>query len=445
LILQFFWLWIDEFIGKGLTIGVVLEFIGYQSMALVPLAFPLAILISSLMTFGNLGESMELVAIRSAGISLLRFMRPLLIATLFIAGCAFMFANYIIPVASLKSRTLLSDIAHAKPTFDLKEGVFYDKLEGFAIKVGKKVRDTIIEDVIIYERGANSGLQDNFIVAKSGIMRGGGSGNFLELVLNDGWWYQERGNQFEQNSEFIRIGFKEYKKQVNMSSFGLRRTADSANWGAQRLKSNRQISIAMDSIRADLAKFTERTKRDVFSAFKFAAYLDSNYKKPDISKIKPVKSFDELIPDSIRTNVNQTAAAVIGHTTLNTEVSASEYKSKSKELRMHKIEWHKKLTLPVACIVLFLIGAPLGSIIRKGGLGMPLVIAIVFFVFFFFLSSMGEKAVKENALSPFGGMWIAVLILTPVALFVTYKAMRDSQLFNKDFYFRLWRMINFWS
>ncbi|HZI00596.1 MAG TPA: LptF/LptG family permease, partial [Flavisolibacter sp.] len=138
LIMQFFWLWIDDFVGKGLSTGVILEFIWYQLAVLVPLALPLAVLLSSLMTFGNLGESYELTAVKSAGVSLLRFMRPLFVLVLLICGIAFVFGNYIMPVANLKSRTLLGDIVYAKPAFDLKEGVFYDKLSGFAIKVGKK-------------------------------------------------------------------------------------------------------------------------------------------------------------------------------------------------------------------------------------------------------------------------------------------------------------------
>ncbi len=170
LVMQFFWLYIDDFVGKGLGIDIVLKFIWYQSAVLIPLALPLAILLSSLMTFGSLGESFELVAIKSAGISLLRFMRPLFFISLLVSGIAFLFSNYVIPVAYLKSRTLLTDIVYAKPAFDLKEGVFYDRINGFSIKIGKKeANDSIIRDVIVYEQG--NPVQDNFIIAKSGVMR----------------------------------------------------------------------------------------------------------------------------------------------------------------------------------------------------------------------------------------------------------------------------------
>lgn len=438
LIMQFFWLYIDDFVGKGLGTGVIFEFIWYQSAALVPLALPLAVLLSSLMTFGNLGETMELVAIKSSGISLLRFMRPVFVVSLFICGIAFLFSNYIIPVANLKSKTLLADIVYAKPAFDLKEGIFYDKIEGVAIKVGKKEADSIIRDVIIYERGPYN-LQDNFIIAKSGIMRVTPNKRYLEFNLKDGWRYQERGDRLNPNTDFIRIGFREYKKQLDLSSFEFRRSADSVYKNNQRMQSLKQLSGAIDSMEKESGKTKARIKNDVFSFFAFTAYLDSGYNKPVISPIPVVKNFDDLLPDSVRRFVIQRAAGRVSSPALTADVGASEYAAKEKELRLYKIEWHKKITLSIACLVLFLIGAPLGSIIRKGGLGLPLIFAVIFFMFFYFLNTTGEKFVKENVLTVFSGMWLATMILLPLGIFLTYKAMHDSQLFNKEFYFRLWR------
>jgi lipopolysaccharide export system permease protein len=280
LILQFFWLWIDDFVGKGLSTKVIFEFIWYQSAALVPLALPLAVLLSSLMTFGNLGESMELVAVKSSGISLLRFMRPLFVVSLVICGIAFLFSNFIIPVAVLRSQTLLADIVYSKPSFDIKEGVFYDKIAGFSIKIGRKEADSIVHDVIIYERGS-SNLQDNFIIAKSGIMRTTGNKRFLEFNLKDGWRYQEKGDRYNKNTEFIRIGFKEYIKQFDLSSLGMKkRTSDSVNKSNHRMQSMRQLAIAIDSLQKEVDKYPQKVKRDMFSVFKFTNYLDSGYTKP---------------------------------------------------------------------------------------------------------------------------------------------------------------------
>ncbi len=441
LLLQFFWLWIDDFVGKGLSTDIIFKFIGYQSAALVPLALPIAVLLSSLMTFGNLGESLELVAVKSSGISLLRFMRPLFVVSLFICGIAFLFSNYIIPVAVLKSQTLLADIVWSKPSFDIREGVFYDKIEGFSIKVGKKENDSIVKDVIIYEKGPTN-LQDNFIIAKSGIMRMAGNKRILEFNLKDGWRYQEKGDRYNKNTEFIRIGFKEYSKQFDLSNLGLKRvTPDSANRTNHRMQSMRQLSRAIDSLQQELTKYPARVKNDVFSVMTFVRNFDSGYVKPVTIPKVTAKRFEDLVPDSLQYPVDQKAASVIGSITMNAEIASTEYKVRQRDLRVHKIEWHKKITLSVACLVLFLIGAPLGSIIRKGGLGTPLVIAIFLFMFFFFFNTSGEKYAKENVMTPFGGMWMATFCLLPVGIFLSYKAMNDSNIMNKEFYFRSWRKI----
>lgn len=434
LVMQFFWLYIDDFVGKGLGVGLILEFIGYQSTSLVPLALPLAVLLSSLMTFGNLGESYELVAIKSAGISLLRFMRPLFFVSLLISGLAFLFSNYIIPVSNLKSRTMLTDIVYAKPAFDLKEGVFYDKIPGYSIKVGRKEEnDSVIRDIIIYEQ--RDYLQDNFIVASDGIMRIADNKRDLEFHLKNGWRYEERGNPATP-TEFIRLGFKEYRKSFDLSSFGLQqRTADSVNKNNARMLSMRQLNTAIDSIKKVNGKISERVKSDVFSIVSLTANIDSNWKQTGIPVKK--KSFDAFIPDSVKSIVQQRAESKISAMRSANEADLQLYKDQSRTLRLYKIEWHKKLTLSLACMVLFLIGAPLGSIIRKGGLGTPLVFAIGFFMVFYFSSTSGEKFAKEGSWAMVTGMWFSFLILIPIGVFLTYKAMHDSQVFNKDFYSRL--------
>jgi lipopolysaccharide export system permease protein len=392
------------------------------------------------MTFGNLGESFELEAIKSAGISLLRFMRPLFFVATILAGVAFIFANNVIPVANLKQRTLLADIVYAKPAFDLKEGVFYDKIAGFAIKIGRKQNDSIIHDVIVYEQG--NPLQDNFLVAKSGIMRVTPDKRFLEFNLYDGWRYQERGNNYERNStELVRLGFKEYRKQFDLSQFGLNnRTADSVNRNNEKMYSMRQLERAIDSMQKDNAKQRTQSMKDMLRQLAFTQILDSTWAPPDtalIARAKKLNDFDQVIPDSAREAVFQNTQAVASSVRINAEALAGSMKDKERLLRKHKIEWHRKIVLSLACLVLFLIGAPLGAIIRKGGLGTPLIFAIIFFMLFYFSSTMGEKFAKENSLTPFTGMWMATFILLPVGLFLTYKAMRDSHLFNKEFYHRI--------
>lgn len=436
LVMQFFWLWIDDFVGKGLSTGVIIEFTWYQTAALVPLALPLAVLLSSLMTFGNLGESFELVAIKSAGISLLRFMRPLFIISLFLCFLAFLFANYIMPVAVLKSKTLLGDIYRKQPAFELKEGVFYNKIQGFAIKIGKKENDSIIHDVIIYEKGGP--LQDNFTVAKSGVMRVTDNSRYLEMTLKDGWRYQERGERYS-NSDYIRFGFKEYTTQFDLSSLQFNRTADTLYQSNQQMRNMKQLDYAIDSLKKELVKLEARVKKETLPFFQFAAYLDSGWKQPDTVQLKAAKKFDVLIPDSLRNAVNARASSQAATVKSVNDILLSEYITKKRDLRLHLIEWHRKIALSVACLVLFLIGAPLGSIIRKGGLGTPLVFAIVCFMVFYFLSNTGQKFAKEGTMSPFMGIWLSTFVLLPIGIFLTYKALKDSELFNKEFYLRLRR------
>ena len=433
LIMQFFWLWIDDFVGKGLSVGVILEFTWYQTAALVPLALPLAVLLSSLMTFGNLGESFELVAIKSAGISLVRFMRPLFIISLLLCVLAFLFANYVMPVAVLKSKTLLGDIYKKQPAFELKEGVFYNKIQGFAIKIGKKEKDSIIHDVIIYEKGGV--LQDNFIVAKSGVMRVTDNSRYLEMTLKNGWLYQEKGDR-NSSSDYIRLGFKEYTKQFDLSALQFSRTSDTIYKNNQQMRNMKQLGYAIDSIKNDLATLRSRIKKEALPYLQFSAYLDSGWERTDTGTLKAVKTFDELIPDSLRAFVSQKAISKASSARSVTDILIAEYNSKIKDLRLHQIEWHRKITLALACLVLFLIGAPLGSIIRKGGLGSPLIFAIAFFMVFYFLSNTGQKFAKEGSMTPFTGMWLSTFVLIPLGIFLTYKALRDSQLFNKEFYFR---------
>ena len=437
LVMQFFWLWVDDFVGKGISNDVLFEFIWYQSAVLVPLALPLSVLLSSIMTFGNLGESYELVAIKSAGISLLRFMQPLLFVTLLICGIAFTFSNNIIPVAQLKSRTLLADIVHANPSFDLKEGVFYDKIPGFAIKVGKKEKDSIIHDVIIYEQ--TNTLQDNFIVARSGVMRAAENKRYIEFHLKDGWRHEERGTG--TSNEYIRLGFKEYKRLFDISNLGLQqRTADSVNKNNARMLSMRQLSVAIDSIVRSTNKTGQKIRNEVFTNMPFATSIDSTWKSADTIGTS-AKTFDALIPDSIQRLVQQRVINRLSNARITNDILITQVEAERGNLRQHRIEWHRKIALSAACLVLFLIGAPLGSIIRKGGLGSPLVFSIIFFMVFYFSSTSGEKAAKTGSMEPWVGMWLSTFILLPVGLFLTYKAMRDSQLFNKEFYYRFWKKL----
>lgn len=440
LVMQFFWLYIDDLVGKGLDILTIFRLIGYVSAFNVPLALPLALLLSSIMTFGNLGESFELVAIKSAGISLLRFMRPLLIVTLFISGIAFLFSNNIIPVVNLKLNALKYDIIVTKPAFDIKEGVFYDKLDGFVIKLGKKEKDdSTIRNVIIYEK--DNYLQDKMLVAESGIMSVTPDKRFLQFKLFNGWRYEENGTRGINNTEFIRLGFKEYKKLFDLSSFKMNRTEDSLFKYDAKMLSVRQLGMAIDSLRRMDSIFFRRANREVAPYFTFSRYGDSNWTAKGPLPVTTARNFDALVADSIRADVNDRAISQVNSIKTSAQLLFNDYSDKQRVVRRHTIEWHRKFTLSVACLVLFMIGAPLGSIIRKGGLGTPLIFAIIFFVIFHLLNTFGEKFAKQEGTSVVFCMWFSTIVLIPIGIFLTTKALRDSQLFNKEFYFRFFKWV----
>ena len=477
LVLQFFWKYIDDLVGKGLDFFTILRLTSYVTATAVPLALPLAVLISSIMTFGKLGESFETVAIKSAGIPLLRFMRPLFIISFLISIVAFSFSNYIIPVAQLKFQTLLYDITVAKPAFNLKEGVFFREFEGYTIKIGKKDKDnTTIHNIIIFERNYN--LQDNIIISEHGKMNISADKKFLEFYLENGWRYEERGPSYTINTDYIRLGFKDYKKVFDLSSFKMMQTPDSLFKDNFRMLNVKQLDRTIDSLKKtagiDIEKKTDRevginytfVRRELLpqkQAYppvedvgiastqirhtnRFPAPKQPQYNFKNNSVVLALQPPDGLgyallLPDSARKTIMSRAIDRISSQKNSLDIIAEEAKMKQKDLRFHLIEWHRKFSLSFACVVLFLIGAPLGSIIRKGGMGMPLVIAVIFFLIFHLLNMFGEKFVREDITSAFFGMWLSTMVLLPIGMFFTYKAMHDSQLFNKEFYYRFFKSI----
>ncbi len=437
LMMQSLWKYIDDLVGKDLDLVTIGEFLWYASASLLTLAMPIAILISSIMTFGNLGESFELVAIKSAGISLLRFMRPLMLVAILLCGITFLFANYVIPYANLKFKTLYYDITYKKPALDLKQGTFYNHIPGYAIKVGKKDSDgKTIHNVLIYEQ--QTMLQDNSIIAQKGTMGFSSDKKFLEFTLYNGFRYQERGNSMDTSTEFIRLGFKEYKKLFDLSSLQMMNTPDSIFKNDYKMLSIRQLNASIDSLSKVRDSLGKRLRIELSAQLHYDKLPDSVWKKATPVKQK-IKSFGDLIPDSAKLVVYESSINIVNTLKNTYQFSGAEWDNKEKDLRNNQIEWHRKFSLSLACLVLFFIGAPLGSIIRKGGLGMPLVVAIIFFLLFHLLNMFGEKFVKDDITSPFVGMWLSILVLAPLGAMLTYKAMHDSQLFNKEFYYRFFK------
>ncbi len=437
LIMQTLWKYIDDLVGKGLDIFTILRFVWYASATLLTLAMPIAILISSIMTFGNLGESFELVAIKSAGISLLRFMRPLIWVTVLLCIITFLFANYVIPYSQLKFVTLYRDILVKKPSLDLKQGVFYTGIDKYAIKVGKKEADgKNIEKVLIYDQ--TNLLQENTIVAKNGKMDVTADNNYLAFNLQNGNRYQERGNYGDSATEYIRLEFKTFKKLFDLSAFQQNKGDEDAFKNNYKMLSAKQLGKNIDSLTKIKDSLSENTAKNFASAL---PYINNKLSNSQVAVPTNNKKTENIFADSAAAILYDRAISKANELKNTLAFTTAENNLKKEALINHKLEWQRKYAFSLACMVLFFIGAPLGSIIRKGGMGMPLVVAIIFFLIFHLLNMFGEKFVKNETLSPFMGMWLAIIVLTPVGIFFTYKAMNDSQLFNKEFYFRLSRKI----
>jgi lipopolysaccharide export system permease protein len=273
---------------------------------------------------------------------------------------------------------------------------------------------------------------------------------FLEFHLRNGHRYEEKGNVNSSQNEFIALGFKEYNKLFDLTQLNLQKTSDSLFMNNIRMKTLRQLDNAIDSLKKIPDSLVKRNKADLKTYIRYAKYEDSIENKKIKSNVireqgskknKKINSFDELVPDSLQRLVRDQALATIGNVRNMLEITGTDHVSRLQEITYNKIEWHKKLSLSFACLVLFFIGAPLGSIIRKGGLGMPLVVALIFFMIFYLLNIFGEKFTKDNVFDPVTGVWLPVIVLTPVGIFLTYKAMHDSQLFNKEYYYRLFKKL----
>jgi lipopolysaccharide export system permease protein len=428
----------DELIGKGFGVGVTLQLMLYMSATLFPMALPLAILLAAIMTFGNLAENFELVAIKSSGISLYRFMRPLIVFIIGISILAFFFNNYIIPVTNLKSYSLLYDMRNQRPAMNIREGVFNKDIDNFSIRVGKKDKNgQNISDIIIYDHTTGKG-NDKVVLAKNGKMYPSADKKFLVFELNDGWRYEE--DNTENAHKQTRMHFQKWYKVFDMSNLAFKRTEEDLFKNNTEMMNVTQLSKQMDTIHqkiniaaADINRYidpyfsiNQKQKKD--------SLLRLNIAANKAAALQYDSSFMNYIPDSARSRVHETVTSNLRNAKRLLNIVSSDVETRILGLGGYQIAWHKKFTLSFACMLLFLIGAPLGAIIKKGGLGMPVIIAIVFFVIYFIISSTGEKLAKQNAVQPWYGMWLATGILLPIAFVIMAAARNDSPIFSKEFY-----------
>ena len=440
LVMQFLWKYIDDLVGKGLQWQVVAELLFYASTTFVPLALPLAILLSSLMTFGNLGERYELVAIKSAGISLRTVMKPLIVLSVFISIFAFFFSNNVLPVTNLKFKAILYDVRQQKLAINIREGVFYNGIDGYVMRIGKKEDDGItIRDVMIYDHSSRMG-NSNVTHADWGIMKQSKDGELLELTLYDGYNYDEKmDSRNALGRPFQRTFFAEQYRKFDLSDFKMLRTNEELFRNHYQMLNLEQLRLAGDSLRNNLKDHYRNVRQTVAQSFPFNQNLDSasiilNGVVPKVRLHLPV--LDSLNGSQL-IQAYETAITTTRNTRSNVEFSKADIEARLLLIRKHEVEYHRKFTLSIACLVLFFIGAPLGAIIRKGGLGLPLVISVVFFVIYHVISMTGEKSVRAGQMDAFPGMWLSSIILLPLGLLLTIKATSDSPIFDPDVWKRI--------
>lgn len=450
LFMQFLWKWLEDFVGKGLELKVMVELVCYVCLTLVPMALPLAILLSSLMSFGNLGEQYELVALKSAGLSLQKIMLPLTVFTVFLSGIAFFFSNNLLPYANLKAWTLVHSIAETKPAMKLKDGEFYNGIKGYVLRAEKKSDDgSTLYGLLIYDHTQGMG-NTRVTIAEEGKMQMSDDKKHLIFTLRNGSSYDEVINKSTEISHpLLRSKFKEQSVRIDLTGFELKRMDE------EMLKSNYdmmdlgQIEVELDTLKKD----RQVRDRDYNLTINKRFFNNKRFRTPPQAPVKFGLSAELFKHRDTTGNPNQmregskelrlrqieNATNIARAVQQDIEQYIQDMENINKPEISLKIVWHQKFTLSFACIVLFFIGAPLGAIIRKGGLGMPAVVSILLFILYYVISISGEKFAKEGMVSPMVGSWLSSFILLPLGIFLTIKATADSSLFEMEGYFRPFR------
>lgn len=468
--MQFFWKYIDDLMGKGISMKVIIELLFYVSADLIPLALPLAILLSSIMTFGNLAENNELTALKSSGLSLYRIMRPLTSMVFFIAFVTLYFSNYVIPVATLKLHSLIYDIQQTKISAVITPGVFTNQIDGYAIKVDEG-RNNHFKGILIHVHTDPTKIKT--VRAKEGKIYKSIDGKHLFFELHDGYVTEELSPQsptFRDDGEILknisnshparRYSFTSATYKIDINGFKLSRSNEELFKNQHEMLNVFQIDDAIDSVQMEADKvmknFTTSIKMD-------HTYYQARTYKPDTVNVQ-LKDFSgknfldkNLQGKNIQGNLNELSTAIpaiidLKNLTKNERLAAlsaippnlrrinqnlegqSTYIAVlNQSMNLYYIEFHRKFALTFAIIVLFFIGAPLGAIVKKGGFGTPLVLAALLFMLYFILITVGQSLAESNFVNPFIGMWFATLVLSPIAFILMRAAANDSEIINKEF------------
>ena len=444
--MQFLWRYVDEMVGKGLEMTVLAQFFFYSALSLVPASLPLAILLAALITFGNFGERFELLAMKAAGISLLKIMRPLIIFICFICLVSFYFQNVIGPQAQTKLWTLLLSMKQKSPEVDIPEGVFYDEIDGYNLYVKYKDRKTgMLYDVLIYnfEKGFENA---QIIKADSGRLEMTADKQHLYLHLFSGEQFEnlKSQNMNQRNVPYRREAFREkhaiieFNSDFNMVDTGIMSSQSNS-------KDMKMLQAGIDSMTIQ----NDSVGRTYYKEAMSGTYnVTASLSKEDTIKVENARLGDYNVDSLFNVATLMQKQKIISTAVSRAESAGSDWSFKSysisqtdTSLRRHMTSWHEKLTLSLACLIFFFIGAPLGGIIRKGGLGMPVVVSVLIFIVYYIINNTGYKMARDGKWIVWMGMWTSTAILAPLGAFLTYKSNNDSVVLNADAYINWFKKV----
>jgi lipopolysaccharide export system permease protein len=429
--------YLDDLIGKGISTIDLFKLFGYAWIAIIPQCIPLAVLLGSIMCFGNLAETYELAAMKSSGLSLFRIIKPVFMFIVCLAGMTFVFNNFILPIVTLKSQSLLWDIRQKKPAVFIKESTFYNKIDNYSIRAGKKSKNNdTLKDLLIYDHSAHQG---NIIqlYSKYGLITQTSDSNYLVLKLLEGNRYENIKKENDvtgQSKPMMQLNFKRMQVNIPLVDFKLKRTDEEQFKGHGEMLNIWQIDSVSDSMRRSIKRrytsIDAQAKNYFFTRSSSYALTKnpSKYYQPISKFYAELKKEEALRCMENALNIVRSASAFIDG--VEPSIAMEE-----ERLTSFTIEWHSKIAVCFACFVLFFVGAPLGAIIKKGGMGLPVVVAVFFFLAYFILTEGFRSAAAEGALAPWMAMWAPLAIFLPISVFLTYKAAKDSTLFNVYAYF----------
>jgi lipopolysaccharide export system permease protein len=432
-ILQSVWLFIAELAGKDLDLVMVFKFLVFAMPRIIPLVLPLSVLLASIMTFGNLAENYEFAAMKSAGISLQRAMKSLIIFISILSIVAFSFANNVIPYAEYKFINFRRNIAQLKPALAIAEGQFSD-VGLFNIKVNKKsgVNGNTLTGITIHKKSAIGDGSKTVIKAKNGKLISSEKSSTLQLVLNDGYYYEDIvPKKYEDRNKvpFAKSSFKQYTINIDLSKLNTVDVNDKSVSNTNTMLNISELNYTLDSLQknrnTDILSFSENINQRI------GIPKDAKIVVPHKAKSIP-RNLLSLYKDDEKVKILGLAKSTVESTLFSIDATNTELEDKQKNINGHILAFYDKFVIAFACFLMFFIGAPLGAIIRKGGLGLPIVFAVLIFITFHFINTFGKRISQENGLSPFMGAWMSSFILSPLAILLTYRATNDIGLINLD-------------